>query len=159
MNINIICIGKVKEEYLRLAINEYSKRLSKYCKLNIVELPDEKVPDNISDNELRIIQKKESEKIKPHIKSGWYTIALAIKGKQLTSEEFAQKLQDLGVSGQSNINFIIGGSTGLSKEIIDLADFSLSFSNLTFPHQLMRVILLEQIFRCFKIIKGETYHK
>jgi len=158
MNINIICIGKIKEAYIKAGLDEYSKRLSKYCKLNVVELEDERIPEKLSEKELEIIRKTESARIKSALKSG-YTIALDFRGKQLTSEEFAEKIESLGISGQSSINFIIGGSVGLAEEIRKASDFVLSFSNLTFPHQLMRLILFEQLFRCFKIIKGETYHK
>jgi len=158
MNINIICIGKIKEQYIKAGLDEYSKRLSKYCKLTCIELEDEKVPDKLSQRELEIIQKTEAERIKSVLKPG-YSIALDFRGKQLTSEEFAHKIESLGVSGQSSINFIIGGSVGISEEIRKTADFVLSFSNLTFPHQLIRLFLYEQIFRCFKIIRGETYHK
>ncbi|MGE5474345.1 MAG: 23S rRNA (pseudouridine(1915)-N(3))-methyltransferase RlmH [Ignavibacteriales bacterium] len=158
MNINIICIGKIKESYIKAGLDEYSKRLSKYCKLNIVELEDERVPEKLSEKELIMIQETEAKKILSAIKTG-YTIALDFRGKQLASEDFAEKIQFLGVSGQSTINFIIGGSVGLSEEIRKTSDFVLSFSNLTFPHQLMRLILFEQLFRCFKIIRGETYHK
>ncbi|MGE5327939.1 MAG: 23S rRNA (pseudouridine(1915)-N(3))-methyltransferase RlmH [Deltaproteobacteria bacterium] len=158
MNINIICVGKIKEAYIKAGLDEYSKRLSKYCKLNVTELQDEKVADKTSEKELEIIQKTEAERIKSALKSGC-TIVLDFRGKQLKSEEFAEKIAAIGVSGQSTINFIIGGSIGLSEEIRKNADFVLSFSNLTFPHQLIRLFLYEQLFRCFKIIKGETYHK
>ena len=158
MNINIICLGKIKEPYIKSGLEEYSKRLSKYCKLNTIELEDEKVPDKNSPRELEIIQKTEAERIKSSLKPG-YTIALDFRGKQLTSEAFAQKIEVLGVSGQSNITFIIGGTTGLSQEIRKNSDFVFSFSTLTFPHQLIRLFLYEQLFRCFKIIKGETYHR
>ncbi|QEK13481.1 23S rRNA (pseudouridine(1915)-N(3))-methyltransferase RlmH [Crassaminicella thermophila] len=159
MNITIIGVGKIKEKYLVSAINEYKKRLSRYCKLNIVEVSDEKAPENLSDKEMDNIKKVEGEKIFKHIKEGMYVIALDIKGKMLSSEAFADKLQRLGVQGNSNIAFIIGGSLGLSKEILKRADFKLSFSPMTFPHQLMRVILLEQTYRGFRIMKGEPYHK
>lgn len=158
MNINIICIGKIKEPYLKSGLDEYAKRLSKYCTLSVIELEDERVPEKLSKKELALIQEAEAKKILSVIKSG-YIIALDFRGKQLTSEEFAERINSLAISGQSTVNFIIGGSVGLSEEIRKTSDFILSFSNFTFPHQLMRLILYEQLFRCFKIIRGETYHK
>ena len=158
MNINIFCIGKIKESYLKAGLDEYSKRLSKYCKLTCIELEDEKVPEKSSEKEIEQIRNAEAERINFAVKSG-YTVALDFRGKQFSSEELADKINLLGVSGQSTINFIIGGSVGLSEEIRKTSDLVLSFSNLTFPHQLMRLILYEQLFRCFKIIRGETYHK
>lgn len=159
MNINIVSVGKIKEDYIKAGIEEYKKRLSKYCKINIIELEDEKVPDKFSSRELELIRKAEAERIKSAVKPGWFIIALDSRGRQFTSEELASKINSLGISGQSNLAFIIGGTTGLSKEISDSADLILSFSSLTFPHQLIRLFLLEQLFRCFKIIKGETYHR
>ncbi len=159
MNITIITVGKLKERYFKEAVEEYSTRLSKYCKLEIIEVPDEKAPENLSPaQELMVIQ-KEGQGILKHLKEDAYTIALAIKGKQLSSEELADFINDLGIKGRSNIAFIIGGSLGLSEEVLKRADFKLSFSPMTFPHQLMRVILLEQVYRGFRIIKGEPYHK
>lgn len=159
MNISIVAVGKIKEDYIKGGLNEYIKRLSKYCKINIIELADEKIPEKTSSKELDIIQQTEAGRIKAVLKSGWYVIALDSKGQQLTSEEFAAKIDTLAVSGKSNIIFIIGGSTGLSPEILKLSDFIFSMSKLTYPHQLIRLFLTEQLFRCFKIIKGETYHK
>ena len=159
MNIHIICVGKVKEDYIKAGSNEYLKRLSKYCKVNIIELDDEKTPDKPSQREIEIVQQAEANRIKSALKPGWYAIALDSKGKQYTSEELADDIDKLGISGRSNIAFIIGGSLGLAKEIRDSADLLLSFSKLTFPHQLIRLFLLEQLFRSFKIIRGETYHK
>ena len=159
MNIYIICVGKVKEDYIKAGSNEYLKRLSKYCKVTTIELADEKIPENPSRREIEIVQQAEANRIKAALKSGWYTIALDSKGKQYMSEELATNIAELGISGRSNIAFIIGGSLGLSKEIRDSADLLLSFSKLTFPHQLIRLFLLEQLFRSFKIIRGETYHK
>ena len=159
MNIHIICIGKVKEAYLKAGSNEYLKRLSKYCKVNIIELEDEKTPEKPSQREIEIVQQAEASRIKATLKSGWYAIALDSEGKQYVSEELAANIDELGISGRSNIAFIIGGSLGLAKEIRDSADLLLSFSKLTFPHQLIRLFLLEQIYRSFKIIRGETYHK
>ena len=159
MNITIICVGKLKEKYLKLAIDEYSKRLSRYCKLNIVELNDEKTPDNASEKDELIIKQKEESKILAHVKENMYVIALDLKGKMASSEELAELIGDLGLKGKSNIALIIGGSLGLSKEVLDRANYKLSFSKMTFPHQLMRVILLEQIYRAYKINSGEPYHK
>lgn len=159
MNITIITVGKLKERYFREAVEEYSTRLSKYCRLEIVEVPDEKAPENLSPaQELMVIQ-KEGQGILKHIKEDTYTIALAIQGKQLSSVGLSNFINDLGIKGRSNIAFIIGGSLGLSSEVLKRADFRLSFSPMTFPHQLMRVILLEQVYRGFRIIKGEPYHK
>ena len=159
MNITIICIGRIKENYVKTGLSEYMKRLSKYCKINIIELEDEKVPDKYSERELEIIQNTEANRIKSVLKSGYYAIALDSGGQQLTSEDLASKINNLGICGQSNLVFIIGGTTGLSKEIRKSSDAILSFSKLTFPHQLIRLFLLEQLFRCFKINMGETYHR
>lgn len=159
MNITIICVGKLKEKYLINGINEYSKRLSRYCKLNIIEIQDEKAPENISQKEIEQIKDTEGNKILRYIKEDMYVIALDIQGKMLTSEELSKHVSKLGVQGKSNIVFVIGGSVGLSKKILERANYKLSFSKMTFPHQLMRLILLEQIYRSFKIIKGEPYHK
>lgn len=159
MNITIISVGKIKEKYLKGAINEYSKRLSRYCKLKLIEVPDEKAPENLSQTEMENIKDKEGEGILKNIKEGTYVIALDIKGKMISSEGLAKKLDALGIQGKSNIVFIIGGSLGLSKNVLNRADFKLSFSPMTFPHQLMKVILLEQVYRGFRINKGEPYHK
>ncbi|OPJ55418.1 23S rRNA (pseudouridine(1915)-N(3))-methyltransferase RlmH [Alkalithermobacter paradoxus] len=159
MNIKIVSVGKIKEKYLKLGIDEFSKRLSKYCKLEIVEIDDEKAPENLSDKEMEIIKDKEGKKILSHVKDNSYAIALAIDGKNLSSEELAKKLESLTIQGSSNVTFIIGGSLGLSNEVLERANFKLSFSKMTFPHQLMRLILLEQVYRSFRIIKGEPYHK
>ena len=159
MNITIISVGKLKEKYLKQGIEEYTKRLSRYTKLNLVEVPDEKAPENLSNAEEQIVKNKEGEGILKHIKEGTYVIALDLKGKMLSSEELADKLQNLGITGNSNIAFIIGGSLGLSEEVLKRADYKLCFSPMTFPHQLMRLILLEQVYRGFRIMKGEPYHK
>ena len=159
MHITIIAIGKLKEKYLRDGINEYLKRLQSYAKVEIIELADEKEPYNASAAEEEQIKIKEGERIKAKIKPDSYLIALAIEGKQFTSPALAQKIDSLASSGNSHLTFIIGGSLGLSDEILKSADLLLSFSALTFPHQLMRLILLEQIYRSFRIIKGEPYHK
>ena len=159
MKISLITVGKVKEQYLRDAIAEYSKRLSRYCKLDIVEVADEKTPEHASEGVERRIKAKEGERIAKHIRDDAFVIALAIEGKQLTSEELAQKIDGLGVHGTSHIQLIIGGSLGLDPTILKRADYLLSFSKMTFPHQLMRVILLEQLYRAYKINAGEPYHK
>ena len=159
MNITIITVGKIKEKYLIAAVEEYSKRLSRYCKLNSIEVPDEKIPDNASGKEEDMIKNKEGEAIFKYVKDSMYVIALAIEGKLLSSEELADLINDLGVKGDSNIAFVIGGSLGLSEAALRRANYKLSFSRMTFPHQLMRVILLEQVYRGYKIISGEPYHK
>jgi len=159
IKITIISVGRIKEQYLEDAIREYSKRLSKYCSLDFVEVQDEKAPENMSEKEIESLKEKEGMKIIKNIKDRQYVIVLEIKGKQTTSEEVAYFLNNLSVQGKSEIVFIIGGSLGLAKEVLARADYKLSFSKLTFPHQLMKVILLEQIYRSFKIIKGEPYHK
>lgn len=159
MKITVICVGKLKEKYLQMAIDEYSKRLSRYCKLEIIELPDEKAPETMSESqELEVIY-KEGSRILKVIPNSSYVIALAIEGKQRSSEELSQYIEKLGVEGKGHLTFIIGGSLGLSQEVLKQVNDLLSFSKMTFPHQLMRVILLEQIYRGFKIIKGEPYHK
>ena len=159
MNINIVCVGKIKEKYLKLGIDEFKKRLSKYCKLDIIELDDEKAPENLSDKEITIIKDKEGKKILSKVKANSYVIALAIDGKNISSEELADTMSKLAVRGNSNITFIIGGSLGLSDEVLSRADYKLSFSKMTFPHQLMRLILLEQVYRAYRINNGEPYHK
>lgn len=159
MNITVVTVGKIKEKYLRDAIDEYSKRLSRYCRLDIIEVADEKTPDNASEKEELQIKDKEGEAILKHIKDNMFLVALAIDGKQLSSEELAELVKGLGVKGESNITFVIGGSLGLSKAVLSRANYKLSFSKMTFPHQLMRVILLEQVYRGYRIINGEPYHK
>ena len=159
MRINIVCVGKIKEKYLKLGIDEFKKRLSKYCKLEIIELEDEKAPENLSDKEMLMIKEKEGKKILSKIKDNSYVIALAIDGKNLSSEELAETINKLCVRGISNITFVIGGSLGLSDEVLSRADYKLSFSKMTFPHQLMRLILLEQVYRAYRINNGEPYHK
>ena len=158
MKVSIICIGKIKEKYFKMAIDEYSKRLSKYIKLNIVELLDEKAPENLSLADEENIKLKEGEKILKNIKDE-FVIALCIDGKELDSISLANFIQNNKNKGISHISFVIGGSLGLHKNVIDRANFKLSFSKMTFPHQLMRVILLEQIYRAERILKNEPYHK
>ncbi|MDT8718686.1 23S rRNA (pseudouridine(1915)-N(3))-methyltransferase RlmH [Clostridium sp. 19966] len=159
MNISLVTVGKLKEKYLKSAVEEYAKRLSRYCRLDIIELQDEKTPDNASEKEEIIIKEKEGEAILKHIKENSYVMAMAIDGKNITSVEFADMINDLGVKGNSNIVFVIGGSLGLSDKVLKRADYKLSFSKMTFPHQLFRVMLLEQIYRGYRIINGEPYHK
>lgn len=159
MRITLITVGKIKEKFYVQAIQEYAKRLSRYCKLEIVEVADEKTPDNASETVETQIKNKEGERILKAIKDDSYVIALAIEGKMRTSEELAARIENLGISGQSHLTFIIGGSLGLAKEVLNRADEKLSFSAMTFPHQLMRVILLEQIYRSYRIIHNEPYHK
>ena len=159
MKITIITVGKIKEKYLKDAIAEYSKRLSKYCKLEIVEVADEKTPDNASETVWNVIRDKEADRILKYIKDDAYIITLEIGGRMLSSEELAEKIEKLGIQGTSHIIFIIGGSIGLGRSVLEKSDFALSFSKMTFPHQLMRVILLEQVYRSYRIINGEPYHK
>lgn len=159
MKISLITVGKIKEKYLKDAIAEYSKRLSKYCKLEIIEVADEKTPDNASEALEEIIRTREAERILKYVKKDAYIVTLEIQGKELSSEEFAEKIERLGIQGTSHVIFIIGGSIGLGKEVLQKSDFALSFSRMTFPHQLMRVILLEQIYRSYRIVSGEPYHK
>lgn len=159
MKITLICVGKIKESYLNDAIKEYSKRLSKYCKLEIIEVADEKTDENASDSYNEQVKDKEGERILKHIKDGSYVITLEILGKMLSSTELADKMAWTGLNGFSHITFIIGGSLGLSDMVSKRSDLKLSFSKMTFPHQLMRVILLEQIYRSFRINNNEPYHK
>lgn len=159
MKITLITVGKIKEKYLRDAIAEYSKRLSRYCKLEIIEVADEKTPDHASDVMGNTIRDKEAERIMKYVKEDAYVITLEINGKLISSEELSAKINQLGIQGTSHIIFIIGGSIGLGKEVLARSDYALSFSKMTFPHQLMRVILLEQIYRSYRIINGEPYHK
>ena len=155
MKITILCVGKVKEKFYRMAIDEYVKRLGRYCKLEIIEVADEKTPDNASEHEETLIKDKEGERILKNIRREATVIALAIEGKMFSSEQLAGKISQLAISGESHIQFIIGGSLGLSEKVLKEADLLLSFSKMTFPHQLMRVILLEQIYRSYRIIQGE----
>ena len=166
MKIDVICVGKIKEKFYRDALDEYKKRLSKYCNLNVIEVQDEKTPDKASAIEEAEIKRKEGEKILKYLGGTGkgsdgkaYVITLEINGKEIDSVELSKKIDSLGVSGVSHIQFIIGGSLGLADEVIGKADYHLSFSKMTFPHQLRRVILLEQIYRSYRIISGEPYHK
>ena len=159
MNINIICIGKLKEEYLRGACAEYSKRLGAFCKLNIIELKESRLPENPSASEISAALKNEGESILAKVNQSDYVTALCIEGKPVSSEELSEKIANTGVSGYGTVDFIIGGSFGLCAEVKNRADFKLSMSRMTFPHQLARVILLEQIYRSFMISSGGKYHK
>ncbi|HEY5537373.1 MAG TPA: 23S rRNA (pseudouridine(1915)-N(3))-methyltransferase RlmH [Acetobacterium sp.] len=159
MNIRIISVGKVKEKYMTMAIQEYSKRLGAYCRLEIIEVKDEKVPEKLSDQQrLKAIQ-AEGNRIISFLRDDEILVTLEINGNQMDSPGFSEKIEAYGIQGKSQITFVIGGSLGLSPEIIRHSDWSLSFSKMTFPHQLFRVMLLEQIYRAFKIIRRETYHK
>lgn len=159
MKIKIICPGHLKEKYLKEAQGEYLKRLSAFCKFEIIEVDDEKTPDNPTDRERELILQKEGERILSKIKDGDYCFSLEIKGKERTSEEFAEKLNSLMVHGKSSLVFIIGGSLGLGENVLKIKNESFSFSKMTLPHQLIRINLLEQIYRAFKIINNEPYHK
>lgn len=159
MKITVLCVGKVKEKFFTDAIKEYSKRLSRYCKLEIVEVADEKTPDGASELVVSQIKEKEAERMEKYLPDSAYVIALAIEGKKLTSEKLAEKIDSLGISGTSHLVFLIGGSLGMSDRLLKRVDYLLSFSDMTFPHQLMRVILLEQVYRSYRIIHGEPYHK
>ena len=159
MKITLVTVGKMKDRILAHAIKEYEKRLSRYCRLDMVQVSDEKTPEKASEAKARQIREREGERILAQLKEGAYVIALAIEGKMASSEELAKKLEKLGITGKSQVVFVIGGSLGLSEAVLKRADEQLSFSRMTFPHQLMRVILLEQIYRSYRIIAGEPYHK
>ncbi|MCI9270940.1 MAG: 23S rRNA (pseudouridine(1915)-N(3))-methyltransferase RlmH [Dorea sp.] len=159
MKLTLITVGKIKEKYLRDAVAEYSKRLSRYCKLEILETADERTPEDASEAAKEALRDKEGKRILRLVREDAYVITLEIQGEMPDSVELADKIEKLGVKGISHIVFIIGGSIGLSKEVCLRSDYALSFSRMTFPHQLMRVILLEQIYRSFRIIQGEPYHK
>lgn len=159
LKIDLIVLGKIKEKYLNEAINEYKKRISRFASLNIIELKDRDKPDKLSDAELEKIIDEESEEILTKLDETSYVITLEIAGKLLTSEEFAEEIKNVSVRGYSKITLIIGGSNGFNKKVSNKADLKLSFGRMTMNHKLMRVVLLEQIFRCFKIINNEAYHK
>lgn len=159
MNIQVICIGKLKEKYWTDAVGEYMKRLSRFDSVEIVELKEVRLPDKAGPAEEEKVKIEEGREILKSIKDGTYVITLEIQGKQLSSEDLASKIENLGIEGRSDVAFVIGGSLGLSAEVSKRADFKLSFSKMTFPHQMMRVVLLEQIYRSFKIIRHEAYHK
>lgn len=159
MKITVVAVGKLKEKYWASAIEEYAKRLSRYCKLELVEVPDEKAPEHMSPAQELEVKIKEGQAILKKVGSGSYKIALAINGRQRSSEELADHIGKLGVSGNGHLTFIIGGSLGLSDEVLHACDERLSFSRMTFPHQMMRVVLLEQIYRSYRILGNEPYHK
>ena len=159
MNITIWCDGQIKDKYFRDAIAEYQKRLSRYCKLQMIEVADEKTKENASEAENDLIRKKEGERLLKHIKDSDYCITLEIDGRMLTSEGLSKEIDRLGLAGKSSLVFVIGGSIGLDTAVLKRSDYALSFSKMTFPHQLMRVILLEQIYRSYRIMRGEPYHK
>lgn len=157
LHIDVICIGKIRENFLKDAINEYLKRLSKYCIVNIIELPDEKLPTKLNNNLINEIKQKESNNILSKIKKDSYIFALDLKGKEYSSEQFANKIDNLSIN-TSNITFLIGGTLGMTNDLLNFSNESICFSKMTFPHPLIRVFLLEQLFRAFKISRGENYH-
>lgn len=159
MRVTLVAVGKIKEKFFADAVGEYTKRLSKYCKLEILQVADEKTPEKAGEEQKRQIKEREGQRILAQIKDGAYVIALAIEGEMPDSEGLAEKIEQLGIAGKSQVVFVIGGSLGLSEAVLRRANEALSFSRMTFPHQLMRVILLEQIYRSYRIIAGEPYHK
>ncbi|WP_147802556.1 23S rRNA (pseudouridine(1915)-N(3))-methyltransferase RlmH [Alkalicoccus halolimnae] len=159
MQITIICVGKLKEKYLKQGIAEFEKRLQSYCRLSLIEVPDEQAPENMSEKEVEQVKEKEGARVLSKVKETQHVIALDLGGKQRTSEQFASELDKLSIHGKSQIAFIIGGSNGLSGSVLTRANDTISFSKMTFPHQLMKLILVEQVYRAFRIMKGEPYHK
>ncbi|MCZ8533732.1 23S rRNA (pseudouridine1915-N3)-methyltransferase [Paenisporosarcina quisquiliarum] len=159
MNIQIVSVGKLKEKYLKMGIEEYTKRLGAYAKIDLVEVPDEKAPENLSEADMEIVKKKESDRILAKIGLDTYVIALAIEGKMKSSEQLANDMESLMTYGRSKIAFVIGGSLGLHEDVMKRSDEKLSFSKMTLPHQLMKLVLVEQVYRAFRIMKGEPYHK
>ncbi len=159
MKITIVAVGKIKEKYLKQGIAEYLKRLSPYAKVEIVEVADEKAPEHLSEAEMEEVKRKEGQRILQHLDSDTFVFTLEIDGKMKSSEQFSKRIEELATYGKSKLAFVIGGSLGLSREVRKRSNFSLSFSKMTFPHQLMRLVLLEQIYRAFKIIRDEPYHK
>lgn len=159
MKISIISVGKLKEKYLKQGIEEYIKRLGPYASVDIQEVSDEKAPENLSEAQMLEVKQKEGERILSKIGQDTYVITLEIEGKMITSEKLAEQLDQLATYGKSKVAFVIGGSLGLSKDVQKRSDFALSFSKLTFPHQLMRLVLLEQVYRAFRIMRNEPYHK
>lgn len=159
MKIKLVTVGKLKEKYLIQGINEYLKRLNSYAKMEIIEVPDEKASEKLSDAEMLQVKEKEGQRILVKINDNEYVFVLAINGKQLSSEEFSKEIEQLGISGKSNLTFVIGGSLGLSDSVLRRSNQQISFGRLTYPHQLMRLVLVEQIYRGFRIMKGEPYHK
>ena len=159
MKITILTVGKIKEKFYRQAVEEFEKRLSRYCKLEIIEVADEKTPDRASQAEELLVKEKEGQRLLKYFRDDAFICALAIEGKMLDSAELSEKIESLGISGTSHLIFVIGGSLGLAEQVMKRADFLLSFSRMTFPHQLMRVILLEQIYRSYRILSNQPYHK
>jgi len=159
VNIKIITVGKLKEKYLKMGIAEYVKRLGAYCKMELIEVPDEKAPEKLSEAEMIQVKEKEGERILAKISDQAYVFALAIEGDQRTSEKFSKEMEQLGVQGKSNLVFVIGGSLGLSDAVMKRSNTKISFGKMTLPHQLMRLVLIEQIYRSFRIMKNEPYHK
>ncbi|WP_086445197.1 23S rRNA (pseudouridine(1915)-N(3))-methyltransferase RlmH [Candidatus Enterococcus lemimoniae] len=159
MKIKIITVGKLKEKYLVQGINEYLKRLQSYAKVEIIEVADEKAPENLSEAEMLQVKGKEGERILAKINHQDYVFVLAINGKQFSSEEFSKEIEQLGINGKSQLAFVIGGSLGLSDQVLKRSQQQMSFGKLTYPHQLMRLVLVEQIYRGFRIMRGEPYHK
>lgn len=159
MNITILAVGKIRESFYREALSEYQKRLGRYCRLEILEVADEPVPEKASLAQEQQIKEKEAQRILKRLRENSYVITLEITGKKYDSERFAKKLEDLALAGRSQLVFVVGGSLGLHPSVSERADLKLSFSDMTFPHQLMRVILAEQIYRAFRIISGSPYHK
>ncbi|WP_024832579.1 23S rRNA (pseudouridine(1915)-N(3))-methyltransferase RlmH [Ruminiclostridium josui] len=159
MKITIAAVGKLKEKYLKEAVSEYTKRLSRFTEVEIIEVDDEYAPDSLSEAQECQVKKKEAERLLKRVKQGSYVILLDLAGEQTTSSGFSAKLENIMISGNSHITFIIGGSLGLDQSLINISDYRLCLSKMTFPHQLARVILMEQVYRAFKIINNETYHK
>ncbi|WP_053020148.1 23S rRNA (pseudouridine(1915)-N(3))-methyltransferase RlmH [Staphylococcus haemolyticus] len=159
MKITILAVGKLKEKYWKQAISEYEKRLSAYSKIEIIEVPDEKAPENMSDKEIEQVKEKEGQRLLAKIKPQATVITLEIQGKMLSSEGLAEEMQRRMTQGQSDFVFVIGGSNGLHEDVLQRSNYALSFSKMTFPHQMMRVVFIEQVYRAFKIMRGEAYHK
>jgi len=159
MKITIVSVGKLKEKYLKQGIQEYLKRLGNYAKVAIIEVTDEKAPESMSEGEMEAVKRKEGMRILSHVSQDAYVITLEIGGKMLSSEQLAAKMDELATYGKSKVVFVIGGSLGISREVQERSNLALSFSKLTFPHQLMRLVLLEQVYRGFRILRGEPYHK
>ncbi|MCO7042658.1 23S rRNA (pseudouridine(1915)-N(3))-methyltransferase RlmH [Staphylococcus hominis] len=159
MKITILAVGKLKEKYWKQAIAEYEKRLGAYSKIEMIEVPDEKAPENMSDKEIEQVKEKEGQRLLAKIKPQATVITLEIQGKMLSSEGLAKELQQRMTQGQSDFVFVIGGSNGLHQDVLNRSNYALSFSKMTFPHQMMRVVLIEQVYRAFKIMRGEPYNK
>lgn len=159
LKVNILAVGKIKEKYLQMGIDEFIKRLTPYAKVNIIEVDDERIPSNPSAADIEIVKKKEAEKILKRLSESSYKVVLAIQGKLLSSEAFADQIENIMIQGHSEVTFIIGGAVGLHDSILKKANLKLSFSKMTFTHQMIRMILLEQVYRGFRIMRGEPYHK